>query len=175
MDFTHVLYHKACPDGFASAYVAWTILGDNVRYIPVSYYDKVPNIKNGRILVCDFSLIGIDSTMPFKVNVSFMPRLSSKVFYFDMFKSFLLFCLYGPRLCEPRSCQTESTLFLILHLKPLIAINQSFQEKNIHPQRKKFRMLYLNWIIRLIARVPRFFFAVRESTSFRALGADFFS
>jgi len=95
-------------------------------------------------LVCDFSLIGIDSTMPFKVNVSFMPRLSSKVFYFDMFKSFLLFCLYGPRLCEPRSCQTESTLFLILHLKPLIAINQSFQEKNIHPQRKKFRMLYLN-------------------------------
>jgi len=55
MDFTHVLYHKACPDGFASAYVAWTILGDNVRYIPVSYYDKVPNIKNGRILVCDFS------------------------------------------------------------------------------------------------------------------------
>ena len=53
--FTHVLYHKACPDGFASAYIAWTKLGDNVRYVPVSYYDKPPKIKNSKILVCDFS------------------------------------------------------------------------------------------------------------------------
>lgn len=59
--FTHILYHKACPDGFASAYVAWTILGDYtetgevIKYLPVSYYDKTPNIKNGKILVCDFS------------------------------------------------------------------------------------------------------------------------
>jgi len=55
MNFTHVLYHKACPDGFASAYVAWTILGDNVKYLPVSYYDSPPKIKNAKILVCDFS------------------------------------------------------------------------------------------------------------------------
>lgn len=55
MDFTHVLYHKACPDGFASAYVAWTVLGDKAKYISVSYYDKVPNIKNSKVLVCDFS------------------------------------------------------------------------------------------------------------------------
>lgn len=59
--FTHILYHKACPDGFASAYVAWTVLGDYtetgelIKYLPVSYYDKTPNIKNGKILVCDFS------------------------------------------------------------------------------------------------------------------------
>jgi nanoRNase/pAp phosphatase (c-di-AMP/oligoRNAs hydrolase) len=55
MNFTHVLYHKACPDGFASAYVAWTKLGDNVKYLPVSYNDPPPNIKNGKVLVCDFS------------------------------------------------------------------------------------------------------------------------
>ena len=55
MNFTHVLYHKACPDGFASAYVVWTKFGDNVKYIPVSYYDSPPKIKNSKILVCDFS------------------------------------------------------------------------------------------------------------------------
>ena len=53
--FTHVLYHKACPDGFASAYIAWTKLGDKVKYIPVSYYDSPPKIKDSKILVCDFS------------------------------------------------------------------------------------------------------------------------
>ena len=53
--FTHVLYHKACPDGFASAYVAWTKLGDEVKYLPVSYNDSPPNIKNSKVLVCDFS------------------------------------------------------------------------------------------------------------------------
>ena len=49
------LYHKACPDGFSSAYIAWTKLGDNARYIPVSYYGNPPKIKNSKILVCDFS------------------------------------------------------------------------------------------------------------------------
>lgn len=53
--FTHVLYHKACPDGFASAFIAWMKLGDKVKYIPVSYYDTPPKIKDSKILVCDFS------------------------------------------------------------------------------------------------------------------------
>lgn len=53
--YTHVLYHKACPDGFASAFIAWMKLGDKVKYIPVSYYDIPPKIKDSKILVCDFS------------------------------------------------------------------------------------------------------------------------
>ena len=53
--FTHIIYHKACPDGFASAYIAWKVLGNTPAYIPQSYYDKLPDIKNGKLLVCDFS------------------------------------------------------------------------------------------------------------------------
>ena len=53
--FTHIIYHKACPDGYGSAYVAWKVFGNNCAYIPQSYYDSPPNIKNGSILVCDFS------------------------------------------------------------------------------------------------------------------------
>ena len=53
--FTHIIYHKACPDGFGSAYVAWKIMGNNCAYIPQSYYESPPNIKNGSVLVCDFS------------------------------------------------------------------------------------------------------------------------
>jgi len=53
--YTHIIYHKACPDGYGSAYVAWKSLGNSSAYIPVSYYDATPEIKNGKILVCDFS------------------------------------------------------------------------------------------------------------------------
>jgi oligoribonuclease NrnB/cAMP/cGMP phosphodiesterase (DHH superfamily) len=53
--YSHIIYHKACPDGYASAYIAWKILGDSSAYLPLSYYDVVPEITNSRILVCDFS------------------------------------------------------------------------------------------------------------------------
>ena len=53
--FTHVIYHKACPDGFGSAYIAWKVLGNKCKYIPQSYYDKPPVIKKSKILICDFS------------------------------------------------------------------------------------------------------------------------
>lgn len=53
--YTHVIYHKACPDGFGSAYVAWKVLGNDSAYIPQSYYETPPLIKDSSILVCDFS------------------------------------------------------------------------------------------------------------------------
>ena len=96
MDFTHVLYHKACPDGFASAYVAWTILGDNVKYLPVSYYDPPPNIKNGKVLVCDFSFKEKETKKLIKNNKVFfnidhhitavdnLNNIDDKYKYFDM-------------------------------------------------------------------------------------------
>lgn len=53
--FTHLIYHKACPDGFGSAYVAWKVLGNDCAYMPQAYYEAPPTIKNASILVCDFS------------------------------------------------------------------------------------------------------------------------
>ena len=50
-----VVYHKGCFDGFGSAYAAWLALGDTAKYIPMSYYDRPPIIKNKKVLVCDFS------------------------------------------------------------------------------------------------------------------------
>ena len=53
--YTHVIYHKACADGFGSAYCAHRKLGNNSKYIPLAYYDIIPKIRNSNILVCDFS------------------------------------------------------------------------------------------------------------------------
>lgn len=53
--FTVIVYHKGCKDGYACAYLANKIYGNKVKYIPLSYYDKVPSFKNENILVCDFS------------------------------------------------------------------------------------------------------------------------
>ena len=67
--FKHIIYHKACPDGFGSAYVAWKVLGDDSAYIPQSYYEKPPIIKDSSILVCDFSF-NYDTTMNYINNNS---------------------------------------------------------------------------------------------------------
>jgi uncharacterized protein len=53
--FDIVIYHKGCQDGFASAYVAHKVLGNNAKYVPMSYYEKISFYKNKKILVCDFS------------------------------------------------------------------------------------------------------------------------
>ncbi len=62
--FKHIIYHKACPDGFGSAYIAWKVLGDSSAYLPLSYYDAIPEIVNSKILVCDFSF-NYETTMKF--------------------------------------------------------------------------------------------------------------
>lgn len=54
---TKVLYHGPwCPDGFAAAYCAWSVLGDSAEYIPVEYQQPPPPIERGdRIFIVDFS------------------------------------------------------------------------------------------------------------------------
>lgn len=69
--FTHVIYHKACLDGFASAYIIWKLLGNKPKYIPISYYDEPPDIKNSRIIVCDFSFDYNTTKNYIKNNIEF--------------------------------------------------------------------------------------------------------
>lgn len=53
---TKVLYHASCPDGWAAAYCAWTVLGDESEYIPVQYQEPAPPIEEGdRVYIVDFS------------------------------------------------------------------------------------------------------------------------
>lgn len=53
---THVLYHSNCPDGFGSAYAAWTVLGDKAEYVPVRHGDLPPSLPTeARVAVVDFS------------------------------------------------------------------------------------------------------------------------
>lgn len=56
MNFTHVLYHSKCNDGFGAAYAAWTVLGDSAQYLAVRHGDPLPELPEGaRVAVLDFS------------------------------------------------------------------------------------------------------------------------
>lgn len=52
---TVILYHAHCPDGMASAWVAWKKFGDNASYIPVSDR-KIPPLElvNKNVYIIDF-------------------------------------------------------------------------------------------------------------------------
>lgn len=51
-----VIYHKNCPDGFASAWSAWKKFGDDASYIAASYGDPIPETVEGKeVYVLDFS------------------------------------------------------------------------------------------------------------------------
>ncbi len=51
-----VIYHKNCPDGFASAWAAWKKLGDSASYLPASYGDPIrEDMKGKEVYVVDFS------------------------------------------------------------------------------------------------------------------------
>lgn len=51
-----VIYHKNCPDGFASAWVAWKKFGDTASYVAASYGDAIPeDIQGKEVYVIDFS------------------------------------------------------------------------------------------------------------------------
>jgi uncharacterized protein len=56
-----ILFHsidkiKHCPDGFAAAYIAWTIFGESAQYIPVVHQEPPPAISKGdRVYIIDFS------------------------------------------------------------------------------------------------------------------------
>ncbi|MFB6212463.1 MAG: DHHA1 domain-containing protein [Candidatus Magasanikbacteria bacterium] len=51
-----ILYHKNCPDGFSSAWVAWIFFGEKASYIPVSYQTTPPydEIENSNVYFVDF-------------------------------------------------------------------------------------------------------------------------
>lgn len=52
-----VLYHGHCPDGFASAYVAWKKFGDSASYIPCDHGAPIPSgLADKEIYMIDFSL-----------------------------------------------------------------------------------------------------------------------
>lgn len=61
-----VMYHNHCTDGFGAAYAAWLVLGDNAKYIPMSYgyiekgvtknYLEVEAIKDKTVYILDFSV-----------------------------------------------------------------------------------------------------------------------
>ncbi len=51
-----VIYHKNCPDGFASAWTAWKKYEDTASYIAASYGDPIPEgIEGKEVYVLDFS------------------------------------------------------------------------------------------------------------------------
>jgi nanoRNase/pAp phosphatase (c-di-AMP/oligoRNAs hydrolase) len=51
-----VIYHKNCPDGFASAWSAWKKFGDTASYMVASYGDLAPEAIEGKeVYVLDFS------------------------------------------------------------------------------------------------------------------------
>jgi nanoRNase/pAp phosphatase (c-di-AMP/oligoRNAs hydrolase) len=52
----YVLYHAHCTDGFGAAFAAWKRFGDNAKYLPVSYANPLPNMKNAKaVYILDFS------------------------------------------------------------------------------------------------------------------------
>jgi oligoribonuclease NrnB/cAMP/cGMP phosphodiesterase (DHH superfamily) len=58
-DVQIIVYHAHCPDGAASAFCAYSKLGDSVAYLPCSYHktDRIFEIAEGKnLLFLDFSL-----------------------------------------------------------------------------------------------------------------------
>jgi len=43
-DFTHVIYHAQCPDGFGAAWAAWKKFGDNAKYLAAHPGDAAPEL-----------------------------------------------------------------------------------------------------------------------------------
>lgn len=53
--YTHVLYHSNCPDGFGAAWAAWKVLADRAKYIPVVYNQPLPDLPaDAHVLMVDF-------------------------------------------------------------------------------------------------------------------------
>jgi oligoribonuclease NrnB/cAMP/cGMP phosphodiesterase (DHH superfamily) len=52
---TYILYHSQCFDGFGAAFAAWYKLQDSAEYIPVSYGNPIPKMKDNSIVyILDF-------------------------------------------------------------------------------------------------------------------------
>jgi hypothetical protein len=54
IEYTHVLYHAGCPDGFGAAYAAWKRFGNKSQYIPINHGDPIPTLpKDADVLMVD--------------------------------------------------------------------------------------------------------------------------
>ena len=56
-DIDFVLYHKKCPDGFGSAFIAWLKLGNRAEYI-ARYPDDFSfphRLRNKNVLIVDIN------------------------------------------------------------------------------------------------------------------------
>ena len=55
-----VIYHAQCADGFAAAFAAWLVLGDDAEYLPMQYGKddvfKIPPWTARDVYILDFSL-----------------------------------------------------------------------------------------------------------------------
>lgn len=55
-EFSHVLYHANCADGFGAAYAAWKVLGEKAVYLPIKHGEPPPELPAGaRVAIVDFS------------------------------------------------------------------------------------------------------------------------
>ena len=58
MNYTHVLYHAGCNDGFGAAWAAWQKLGDKAQYIATHHGEPFPQ------LYADSEVIMLDMAYP---------------------------------------------------------------------------------------------------------------
>jgi oligoribonuclease NrnB/cAMP/cGMP phosphodiesterase (DHH superfamily) len=55
-DYTHVLYHAGCQDGFSAAWAAWLKLKEKAQYIPIHFGDPFPELyKDSRVIMLDIA------------------------------------------------------------------------------------------------------------------------
>lgn len=55
--YTHVLYHGGCPDGFGAAFAAWKHLGKQAEYIGIQPSDPAPALpKTASVIMVDVAL-----------------------------------------------------------------------------------------------------------------------
>lgn len=50
-----VIYHGNCPDGFGAALAAWDVMRDGADYLPASYGDAPPDVRERPVFILDFS------------------------------------------------------------------------------------------------------------------------
>jgi uncharacterized protein len=58
MNYTHVLYHAQCTDGFGAAWAAWKALKETAKYIPIHHGEPFPALPT------DADVIMLDAAYP---------------------------------------------------------------------------------------------------------------
>ncbi len=70
-DYTHVLYHGACPDGFGAAWAAWKKFGNVPKYIPVQPGDPAPDLP------VDADVLMVDVAYPKDIHLELKGKVKS--------------------------------------------------------------------------------------------------